>query len=103
MAALGQSHIRQGKRLDAEPVLRECMAMREKSQPEDWSTFNTRTFWGPASSASEVPALAEPLVLSGYQGMKMRETKIPPPGLPRLKEAAERVVELYEAWGKKEK
>jgi serine/threonine protein kinase len=43
---------------------------------------------------------AEPLVLSGYEGMKAREAKILLPGRPRLGEAADRVVKLYEAWGK---
>ena len=35
--------------------------------------------------------------------MKAREAKIPPPGMPRFTEAAERVVRLYEEWGKKDK
>jgi hypothetical protein len=43
------------------------------------------------------------LVLSGYEGMKAREAKIPPPSKPRFTEAAERVVRLYEEWGKKDK
>jgi hypothetical protein len=35
--------------------------------------------------------------------MKAREAKIPPPGRPRFTDAAERVVRLYEEWGKKDK
>jgi hypothetical protein len=35
--------------------------------------------------------------------MKAREAKIPPPGMPRFAEGAERVVRLYEEWGKKDK
>ena len=42
---------------------------------------------------------AEPLILSGYEGMKAREARIPPPGKPRLTDPAERVVTHYEAWG----
>jgi TolA-binding protein len=45
---------------------------------------------------------AEPLLLKGYQGMKQREAKIPPQGKPRLREALERLVQLYEATGKKD-
>ena len=48
-------------------------------------------------------AEAEPLILAGYEGMKGREAKIPAHGKLRLTEAAERVVRLYEAWGKPEK
>ena len=32
--------------------------------------------------------------------MKAREAKIPPQGKPRLTEALERLVQLYDAWGK---
>ena len=46
---------------------------------------------------------AEPLVVRGYEGIKVGEATIPPPVRFRmLLEAAERVVALYEAWGKPE-
>jgi hypothetical protein len=44
---------------------------------------------------------AEPLLLSGYEGMKKREAKIPPRGKDHRTEAVERPVQLYEATGKK--
>jgi len=43
---------------------------------------------------------AEPLLLSGYQGMKQRQARISPPGANRLSEVLERLVQLYEATGK---
>ena len=43
-------------------------------------------------------AEAEPLVVGGYEGMKAREARIEVPERFRLREAAERVVHLYEAW-----
>jgi hypothetical protein len=46
---------------------------------------------------------AEPLFLKGYVGMEQREAKIPRGGKIRLTEALEKLVELYDAWGKKEK
>ena len=45
---------------------------------------------------------AEPLIVAGYEGMKAREAKIPLAGKPRFTEAADRVVRLYEEWGKKD-
>jgi eukaryotic-like serine/threonine-protein kinase len=45
-------------------------------------------------------AEAEPLVVTGYEGIKAREAKIPALSKPALARAAERVVGLYEAWGK---
>jgi hypothetical protein len=47
---------------------------------------------------------AEPFLLKGYEGMKQREKTIPPAYRPiRLREGLERLVGLYEAWGKKDK
>ena len=97
MAAWGLSLIRQGKCDAAEPLLRESLAIREKSQPEEWSTFNTRSLLGGSLLGQKRYDQAEPLILSGYEGMKAREAKIPPGGKPRLTEAAERVAKLPES------
>lgn len=45
-------------------------------------------------------AEAEPFLVQAYKGMKEREPTIPKVELPRLKVAADRVVKLYEDWGK---
>jgi tetratricopeptide (TPR) repeat protein len=103
LAPLGLSLIQQAKWAEAEPILRECLAIREKSQPDEWNTFNTRSLLGGSLLGQKKYADAEPLIVSGYEGMKAREAKIPQPGKPRFTEAAERVVRLYEEWGKKEK
>ena len=103
MAPLGLGLIQQGKWTEAEPILRESLAIREKLQPDEWSTFNTRSLLGGSLLGQKEYAEAEPLIVSGYEGMKAREARIPPPGRPRLAEAAERVVRLYEDWGKKDK
>ena len=34
--------------LDAERVLRECLAIREKREPDLWTTFNTKAMLGNA-------------------------------------------------------
>jgi hypothetical protein len=46
---------------------------------------------------------AEPLLRQGYEGMKARESKIPAPSKKRLIDAGTRIIELYDAWGKKDK
>ncbi len=103
MAVLGLSHIQHSKWTEAEPVLRECLAIREKLQPEEWNTFNTRSQLGGSLLGQKKFAEAEPLIISGYEGLKAREAKIPPPGKSRLTEASERMLKLYEAWDKPEK
>jgi hypothetical protein len=85
---------------DAEPHLRECLTIREKTQPDVWNTFNTRSMLGGALLGRKRYAEAEPLLVSGYDGMKRRAASIPPPGRDRLTEALERLVRLYESWDK---
>jgi hypothetical protein len=43
---------------------------------------------------------AEPLLLTGYEGMKQRETTIPEQGNTRIPEALDRLIELYTATDK---
>ena len=45
-------------------------------------------------------AEAEPLLLAGHAGMKQRVKTIPEQGRVYLREAVERLVQLYEATGK---
>lgn len=62
---------------EAEPLLRECPAIREKAQPDAWTTFNTQSLLGGAPLGQKKYAGAEPLLLKGYEGMKAREKTIP--------------------------
>lgn len=103
MATLGIALLEQRKWGESESVLRQCLALREKGQPDDWSTFSARSSLGDCLLGQAKYAEAEPLIVAGYEGMKTREAKIPPLSRLRLSEAAGRVVRLYEAWGKPEK
>ena len=87
---------------EAEPLLRECLSIREKTQPDEWSTFNSKSMLGGALLGQKKYAEAEPLLLAGYEGLKQREVKIPPLGKVRLNEALERLVQLDEALEKKD-
>jgi tetratricopeptide (TPR) repeat protein len=104
-----------GAQADVEPLLRECLAIREKVAPDDWRTFNTKSMLGGAllGQAQQVQATdaaaatakfteAEPLLVQGYEGMQQREAAIPPEGKIRLTEALQRLVDFYTAVGKPE-
>jgi hypothetical protein len=99
-ANLGLCLFRGAKWTEAETVLRESLALREQSQPEGWEMFDTKSLLGGALRAQGRYADAEPLVVSGYEGMKAHEAAIPPRARGRVSEAGERVVQLYQAWGK---
>jgi len=103
LAVLAANLLQQQKAPDAEQVLRDCLAIREKKAPDEWTTFNTKSTLGGALLAQKKYADAEPLLLSGYEGMKQREAKIPPQGQVRLTEALERLVQLYDETGQKDK
>jgi eukaryotic-like serine/threonine-protein kinase len=90
------------KSADAEPVLREVLALRGKKEPDAWTTFHLKSLLGGVLSDQKKYAEAEPLLLAGYEGLKRREARIPEAGKVRLTEALQRLVRLYEAWGKTE-
>lgn len=102
LASLGLNLLRQKRYTDAESLLRDCLAIREEKLPDEWQTFNTKSLLGGSLMGQEKYAEAEPLLLAGYEGMKGREAKIPPQSKKYLSEALERVVQLYDGWGKKD-
>jgi RNA polymerase sigma factor (TIGR02999 family) len=103
LAEFGLHLLKRGKWAEAEPPLRECLAIREKAIPDDWRKFNSMSLLGGALLGQGRFAEAELLVVEGYEGMIARKAKIPPQGEVRLSEAGTRVVQLYEVWGKPEK
>lgn len=100
LASLGLNLLQQRKWSDAENTLRECLAIREKTQPDAWQTFNTQSLLGSALLGQKKYADAGPLLLAGYEGMKARAKTIPKAGEVRVPEALDRLIELYTATNK---
>ncbi len=100
LAELSRDLVQQGKSSEAEPLLRECVAIREKAIPDDWRRFFAMSLLGRALLSQQKHAEAEPLVVAGYEGLKAREAKIPAVSKAHVRNAAAQVVHLYEAWGK---
>jgi tetratricopeptide (TPR) repeat protein len=96
LARLGRALLRQEKYAEAEPLIRECLLMREKVF-NDWRLFETQSMLGGSLAGQGAFDEAEPLLLSGYEGMKSRENQRPELGKPRLAEAAERLARFYDA------
>ena len=96
--------LEQKKPADAEAILRECLAIRLKIEAGTWTTFDTKSLLGASLLGQTKYPEAEPLLLSGCEGLKARAQAIPEPwNKIRLTEAVERLVQLYEATGKKDK
>jgi len=95
LARLGSSLLTIAEFAEAEPILRETLTIREKKEPDLWTTFNTQSQLGGALLSQKKYSDAEPLLLAGFAGMKKRANAIPPQGMVRLAEAADRLIELY--------
>jgi WD40 repeat protein len=101
LAELGLNLLRQNKHADAEKTLRDCLTLRQKNEPDAWATFNTQSMLGEALLGQKHYGDAEPLLRAGYEGVKQHQAEIPPPVRSvRLTEALQRLVRLYDAWGK---
>jgi WD40 repeat protein/serine/threonine protein kinase len=104
LAVLGKNLLDQQKYAEAEPILRECLTFRVEKLSDTWLRYNAASMLGGALSGQKKYAEAEPLLLQGYEGMKQRESQIPPQVVKiRLAEAVERLVRYYEATNQTEK
>jgi serine/threonine protein kinase/DNA-binding SARP family transcriptional activator len=102
LTVMGSILLQQQKWTDAETTIRECLAIRETKEPDDWRTYYLQSMLGGALLGQKKYADAEPLLLKGHEGMKQRADKIPPVALARIPESLKRLVQLYEETGKKE-
>ncbi len=100
LGTLSQILIMQKKYVEAEPVARECLAIRIKKKPDGFTAFLTRAILGRALWGQQKYAEAEPLLLEGYEGVKQREATIPRDSKFTLTQTLEWLIELYDAWGK---
>ena len=113
LAEFGSILLDLGRFADAEPLLRECVAIREKTQPDVWNTFNAKSMLGGAllglakegkDAGSKAKRLAEagPLLVQGYEGMKTREQTIPPQAAEAIPAALDRLIDFHTVTNKPE-
>ncbi len=97
LAQVGPNMATCGRADLAEAYLREALEIRQKANPDAWSTANSRSLLGGVLLSQKKYADAEPLLLKGYEGMKATEKDIPRTAATRLPEALDRLIELYTA------
>jgi tetratricopeptide (TPR) repeat protein len=102
-ADLALAYVSQRKFTESEPLARWTLRFSEKNQPERWERFRAESLLGASLAGEKRYAEAEPLLLSGYQGMLARKGQMWAANLRHLDSAHEWLVQLYEAWGKPDK
>jgi tetratricopeptide (TPR) repeat protein len=102
LAILGLCLLHNQQPAEAEPLLWECLALRRKKQSDAWTTFDAQSLLGGALLGQKKYAEAEPLLRQGYEGLKQRQAKIPAGAKVHLTEALERLMQLYDATGRKD-
>jgi len=102
LGLLTSAKLREREFNEAEALARECLRLREKETPDDWETFNARAMLGGSLVGQKKYAEAEPLLISGYKGMKEHEDTTRVMGKPRMKETLQSLVILCEVTGRAE-
>src|SRR5262249_5360720 len=96
---LGECQVMLRKYGDAEARLRSSLTIYQGKSPQGEMRFDTESLLGAALAGQKKFAEAEPLALSGHKGLE----GLNPPGSKNLLKAAhDRVIALYDGWGKKE-
>ena len=103
MASLGDVWLQQLKYTEAEALLREALSGREKATPDGWERYKVESLLGAVLAAQKRYDAAEPLLLSGYQGLIQRQVSIPAVDRSLPRRAGDRIVQLYQDWEKPEK
>ena len=102
-AELGRALLGLEKFADAELRLREALAIQDKKTPDSWARYHTQSLLGAALAGQRKFAEAEPLLLSGYDGLQQREETMSAWDRRFLRQALERLVQLYTDWGQPDK
>jgi eukaryotic-like serine/threonine-protein kinase len=87
----------------AESYFRERLAFLAKHKPDDWTRFVTESLLGFCLVAEKKYVEAETLLLSAHDGINPRAKRLPPAEQAELRTVIERIQQLYDLWGKKEK
>jgi tetratricopeptide (TPR) repeat protein len=103
LAELGRALLRDDNFVDAEPRLREALAIQEKKRPDEWQRCHTQSLLGAALAGQRKYAEAEPLLLDGYQGLTEHEENMSAWDRRFVRQALDRLVQFYTDWAQPDK
>ncbi|HMP79520.1 MAG TPA: serine/threonine-protein kinase [Pirellulaceae bacterium] len=114
LARLGRNLLLQQKFQDAQSILRESLEILQRDEPDVWTTYNTQSLLGAALmgrakvlstaadadsrvQASALFSEAETMLIDGFEGLNKHAEQIPGHSQNCLRDAVERLIELYQA------
>jgi tetratricopeptide (TPR) repeat protein len=98
MTSLGRLRLKLRRYGEAEVLLREALNGEGAKGPNVWDLYDRQSLLGASLMGQGKYAEAEPLLISGYQGLLKQSPAISVDA--NLPQAGERLVQLYTAWGK---
>jgi tetratricopeptide (TPR) repeat protein len=100
---MGRTRLQQRRYDLAETGFREALDLYRRTNPAAWERYQSESLVGQSLAGSRKYDQAEPLLISGYQGLIERRDKIPAFNQPDVDVAGDQIVRLYEDWLKPDK
>lgn len=97
---LARAYLKQQKYVEAEALLRETLPIYEKTAPDAWQRFEGQAILGACLAGQKKYVDAEPMLLSGYAGLRKQKDTIAASDRPSIADAGASIVNLYRDWGK---
>jgi non-specific serine/threonine protein kinase/serine/threonine-protein kinase len=103
IASVGWVQLQLRRLSEAEASLRQALEILNKTDPDSWWKYNTRSMLGATLAAQRKYVEAEPLLLSGYEGLKQRKPDFVFRCQFTLQQAGEAMAKFYQDSGQPEK
>jgi serine/threonine protein kinase len=100
LVGLGVNLIQQMKFAEAEIILSEALSIRKKISPTEWTTSYVESLLGESLLRQDKPAEAEPLLISGAEGLYASRDMLPQAFLPRLQNAVQLALSVSQLLGR---
>ncbi|HEY2414901.1 MAG TPA: protein kinase [Pirellulaceae bacterium] len=97
---IGRLMVDQEEYAEAEPLFREWLRLRERLYAEHWSIYEGQSYLGTSLLGQQRYEEAEPLLITGYEGLMRHRQEIDSFNQQAPHRAAQRLISLYEQWGK---
>ena len=101
---IGWLRLQQKRYAEAEQILRETAAILTRTSPAAWERFNVESMLGAGLAAQKKFEEAEPLLISGYEGMgRSRRPTNTSTSRFNQEQAGNAIIQLYADWAKPDK